>query len=127
MSFGRPPQLTQFSVLPPDRGSSRLITMVPASSVPFELPSDLGHLRKGECKTQMMKYMACLKANGNNSLACRAESGGYLDCRMKCGLMEQEEWKNLGLSDVMAKQEASKVEQQAPAAQAKASAPSKST
>jgi hypothetical protein len=31
----------------------------------------------------MMKYMTCLKANGNNTFPCRVESGDYLQCRMQ--------------------------------------------
>ncbi|EJD55196.1 hypothetical protein AURDEDRAFT_49678 [Auricularia subglabra TFB-10046 SS5] len=84
MSFGRPPQLTNFSVLPPDRGS-------------FPLDHD----------AQMMLYMSCLKEHGNSSIPCRVESAQYLDCRMNKGLMERDEWRNLGLADVMAKKDAS--------------------
>ena len=63
-----------------------------------------------------MVYMKCLKNNENTSTACRALSRDYLECRMQkwvlhCrksgllirihrGLMERDEWKNLGLNNV---------------------------
>ncbi|KZV92502.1 hypothetical protein EXIGLDRAFT_768943 [Exidia glandulosa HHB12029] len=101
MSFGRPPQLTNFSVLPPDRGS-------------FPLDHD------GECKAQMMKYMKCLQSHGNSSIPCRVESGQYLECRMN-GLMERDEWRNLGLADVMDKKDAPASTPAAPASDKTAS------
>ena len=71
----------------------------------------------GECKDYMTAYMGCLKTNKNDSTPCRPLSKNYLDCRMrKCvclfievgrcmltavvidrrGLMEKDEWQNLG-------------------------------
>lgn len=68
----------------------------------------------GECKDQMQRYMSCLRANSSTSSPCRPLSKEYLDCRMSksavlhavdaictenplCrGLMERDEWKNLG-------------------------------
>ena len=65
-----------------------------------------------------MLYMACLKEHGSTSTPCRALSREYLDCRMqrfvtRClplirgrttgydrGLMERDDWKNLGLANV---------------------------
>ncbi|KAF7978909.1 hypothetical protein HWV62_44431 [Athelia sp. TMB] len=70
-----------FSPKPPDRGS---------------FPLD----HYGECKDQMMQYMACLRQNGSTSTPCRILSKDYLDCRMNNGLMERDEWKNLGLSNL---------------------------
>ncbi|KAF7975747.1 hypothetical protein HWV62_8529 [Athelia sp. TMB] len=82
MSFGRPPSMNiGFSPKPPDRGS---------------FPLD----HYGECKDQMMQYMACLRQNGSTSTPCRILSKDYLDCRMNNGLMERDEWKNLGLSNL---------------------------
>ncbi|KIJ45611.1 hypothetical protein M422DRAFT_166273 [Sphaerobolus stellatus SS14] len=81
MSFGRPPSFSSFKPSAPDRGS-------------FPLDHD------GECKTKMMDYMTCLQKNANNSEPCRLQSKEYLECRMNRGLMQQEEWKNLGLGDV---------------------------
>jgi len=82
MSFGRPPSINiGFKKSPPDRGS-------------FPLDHD------GECKDQMKLYMDCLRKNLSTSSSCRHLSRGYLDCRMNKGLMERDEWKNLGLSDL---------------------------
>ncbi|KZT23815.1 hypothetical protein NEOLEDRAFT_1029180, partial [Neolentinus lepideus HHB14362 ss-1] len=82
MSFGRPPSIsTGFQVTPPDRGS---------------FPLD----HYGECKDQMMAYVTCLRNNSNSSTPCRHLNKAYLECRMNKGLMERDEWKNLGLSNV---------------------------
>ncbi|KAJ7042630.1 hypothetical protein C8F04DRAFT_945551 [Mycena alexandri] len=78
MSFGRPPSINVgFKPAPPDRGS---------------FPLD----HYGECKDQMKLYMTCLRANSSTSSPCRLLSKDYLDCRMNKGLMERDEWKNLG-------------------------------
>ncbi|KJA26110.1 hypothetical protein HYPSUDRAFT_64321 [Hypholoma sublateritium FD-334 SS-4] len=80
MSFGRPPSINVgFKVSAPDRGS---------------FPLD----HYGECKSKMQLYMSCLKQNGSESSPCRILSKDYLDCRMNKGLMEKDEWKNLGLA-----------------------------
>ncbi|RSH79792.1 Cytochrome c oxidase assembly protein cox19 [Apiotrichum porosum] len=82
MSFGRPGGLADtFKVLPPQRGS-------------FPLDHD------GDCKTFMLSYMKCLKANKSDSGECRLEARGYLQCRMDHGLMDQDDMQNLGLGDV---------------------------
>ncbi|KAF9229546.1 hypothetical protein BS17DRAFT_27121 [Gyrodon lividus] len=82
MSFGRPPSINVgFQTTPPDRGS-------------FPLDHD------GECKDQMMQYMDCLKKNSSTSTPCRIFSKQYLECRMSKGLMERDDFKNLGLSNV---------------------------
>ncbi|XP_006454724.1 hypothetical protein AGABI2DRAFT_133403 [Agaricus bisporus var. bisporus H97] len=82
MSFGRPPSINiGSSPLPPDRGS---------------FPLD----HYGECKEQMLVYMKCLKENSSTSTPCRALSRSYLDCRMRKGLMERDDWSNLGLDKV---------------------------
>jgi cytochrome c oxidase assembly protein subunit 19 len=82
MSFGRPPSINVgFKVTAPDRGS---------------FPLD----HYGECRDKMQLYMACLKENGSTSTPCRDLSRDYLDCRMNKGLMEKDEWKNLGLANV---------------------------
>ncbi|KAL1739573.1 hypothetical protein HDZ31DRAFT_13047, partial [Schizophyllum fasciatum] len=78
MSFGRPPSVNLgFKPSPPDRGS---------------FPLD----HYGECKDFMTAYMGCLKTNQNDSTPCRPLSKNYLDCRMRKGLMEKDEWQNLG-------------------------------
>ncbi|KAJ7462756.1 hypothetical protein B0H11DRAFT_94883 [Mycena galericulata] len=78
MSFGRPPSINVgFKPTPPDRGS---------------FPLD----HYGECKEQMKLYMTCLRDNSSTSSPCRLLSKDYLDCRMTKGLMERDEWKNLG-------------------------------
>ncbi|KAI0768632.1 hypothetical protein BD413DRAFT_479070 [Trametes elegans] len=82
MSFGRPPSLSGgFSVSPPDRGS---------------FPLD----HYGECKQFMQAYLDCLRTNGSNSTPCRHLNRDYLECRMARGLMERDDWRNLGLNNV---------------------------
>ncbi|KAI0762737.1 hypothetical protein C8Q74DRAFT_1206770 [Fomes fomentarius] len=82
MSFGRPPSLSGgFSVQPPDRGS---------------FPLD----HYGECKQYMTTYLDCLRKNKNNSTPCRHLNRDYLECRMARGLMDRDEWQNLGLNGV---------------------------
>ncbi|EPQ61034.1 hypothetical protein GLOTRDRAFT_31317 [Gloeophyllum trabeum ATCC 11539] len=82
MSFGRPPSIsTGFQVTPPDRGS---------------FPLD----HYGECRDFMTAYMNCLRNNNNSSTPCRHLNKAYLECRMNKGLMEKDDWKNLGLSNV---------------------------
>ncbi|KDQ14912.1 hypothetical protein BOTBODRAFT_32278 [Botryobasidium botryosum FD-172 SS1] len=83
MSFGRPPSFTSFTVLPPERGS---------------FPLD----HEGECQLAMKTYLKCLRSNGNDNGKCRELSKAYLDCRMNRGLMERDEWKNLGFADTPA-------------------------
>ncbi|KAL9715820.1 Cytochrome c oxidase assembly protein cox19 [Leucoagaricus gongylophorus] len=87
MSFGRPPSINiGLTPSPPDRGS---------------FPLD----HYGECKAVMTMYMECLKENSNNSTPCRALNRDYLDCRMQKGLMEWDDWRNLGLQNVNSKME----------------------
>ncbi|TFL06354.1 hypothetical protein BDV98DRAFT_499155 [Pterulicium gracile] len=82
MSFGGPPSLGgSVKGGPPDRGS---------------FPLD--HF--GECKDEMKLYMDCLRKNSGTSTECQGVSKAYLHCRMKKGLMEQDDWRNLGLSNV---------------------------
>ncbi|KAF9481719.1 hypothetical protein BDN70DRAFT_514317 [Pholiota conissans] len=82
MSFGRPPSINVgFKVSAPDRGS---------------FPLD----HYGECKDKMQLYMACLKQSESTSTPCRSLSKDYLDCRMNKGLMEKDEWVNLGLANL---------------------------
>jgi cytochrome c oxidase assembly protein subunit 19 len=74
-------------------------------------------LSSGECKQFMTRYLDCLKKNSSASSECRHLNRDYLDCRMqKCvirvqlaryalthgrsGLMEKDEWKNLGLANL---------------------------
>ncbi|KAH9927529.1 uncharacterized protein BXZ73DRAFT_48817 [Epithele typhae] len=83
MSFGRPPSLSGgFSVSAPDRGS---------------FPLDHYGAR---CKQYMQSYLDCLRKNGSNSTPCRHLNKDYLECRMARGLMERDDWKNLGLNGV---------------------------
>ncbi|KAI0067938.1 hypothetical protein BV25DRAFT_893381 [Artomyces pyxidatus] len=82
MSFGRPPSIsTGFQVTPPNRGS---------------FPLD----HYGECKDIMTQYLECLRKNSSTSSECRHLNRDYLGCRMQKGLMEQDEWKNLGLTNL---------------------------
>ncbi|KIM34367.1 hypothetical protein M408DRAFT_325782 [Serendipita vermifera MAFF 305830] len=81
MSFGRPGSSQILQAAPPDRGS-------------FPLDHD------GECKAMMSAYLKCLKENKSASTPCRNLTKGYLDCRMQRGLMQKEEWENIGLGAV---------------------------
>jgi len=47
-----------------------------------------------------MSYMNCLRQNSSTSSSCRVLSKEYLDCRMNKGLMERDDWKNLGLANL---------------------------
>ncbi|KAI0052909.1 hypothetical protein FA95DRAFT_1553210 [Auriscalpium vulgare] len=79
MSFGRPPSIsTGFQVTPPNRGS---------------FPLD----HYGECKVFMTQYLDCLRKNSSTSTECRHLNRDYLACRMQKGLMDQDDFKNLGL------------------------------
>ena len=60
----------------------------------------------GECKVFMLKYMICLRENGNNNTNCRSQSKDYLDCRMEAGLMIKEDWKKLGYGDLIGEKKA---------------------
>ncbi|CAG8680917.1 10036_t:CDS:2 [Acaulospora colombiana] len=99
MSFGRPGSGSILQVNPPDRGSFPLdhdgmhLSLIPS----IENANDS---RIGECKEMMMAYLKCLKENKSTSTPCRTMSKTYLDCRMKRGLMQQEEWEKLGLGSV---------------------------
>ncbi|KAG8933564.1 Cytochrome c oxidase assembly protein cox19 [Tulasnella sp. 418] len=81
MSFGRPPSFDAFKVSPPERGS---------------FPLD----HEGECKEFMKSYLKCLRTYGQESVNCRVFSKNYLECRMTRGLMDRDEWKNLGYAQV---------------------------
>ncbi|CAE6475526.1 unnamed protein product [Rhizoctonia solani] len=81
MSFGRPPTFSPFTPTPPDRGS---------------FPLD----HEGECKSFMTSYLRCLFKNKNDITPCRHLNRDYLECRMKRGLMERDNWSNLGLGNV---------------------------
>ena len=67
----------------------------------------------------MQVYLDCLRKNGSNSTPCRHLNKDYLECRMsrcvatrptirlsdrltceRSGLMQRDEWKNLGLGSV---------------------------
>lgn len=66
---------------PPERGS-------------FPLDHD------SECSTIMKDYLTCLKlVHGTNAHGCRLLAKSYLKCRMDHGLMDHDEWKNLGLPE----------------------------
>lgn len=48
----------------------------------------------------MKDYLRCLKlVEGTNAHGCRLLAKSYLKCRMDHGLMDQEEWRNLGLPE----------------------------
>ncbi|CAK9786395.1 hypothetical protein CC85DRAFT_288924 [Cutaneotrichosporon oleaginosum] len=145
MSFGRPGALSDtFKVSPPQRGSFPLdhdgecgvcavdpfLSPVTNRARCFMVGSVVSLLRRplsqsltvGECKSFMVSYMKCLKANKNNSGACRPEARDYLGCRMDNDLMGRDDWSNLGLGDVP--ETAAKAASSAPSESAKASASS---
>lgn len=78
---GAPPAKWSARLAPPDRGS---------------FPLD----HEGECKKFMTDYLACLKTSRGDNQPCRLHSKRYLACRMDRGLMEKDDWSNLGYSDV---------------------------
>jgi cytochrome c oxidase assembly protein subunit 19 len=89
MSFGRPPSIGEnFKINPPQRGSFPLdhegthhffvLDGVTSSHTGLALPI----FRTGDCKTFMLEYLGCLKANGNDNGKCRLLSKRYLECRM---------------------------------------------
>lgn len=41
----------------------------------------------GECKPLKKEFIACLKSQGNEHIACKDLSRRYLECRMDRGLM----------------------------------------
>ncbi|EIM23211.1 putative cytochrome c oxidase assembly protein Cox19 [Wallemia mellicola CBS 633.66] len=82
MGFGNPSTSNNiFSITPPARGS-------------FPLDHD------GDCTKPMKEYLKCLKSNRNNNGACRELSKSYLKCRMQNGLMENDNFDNLGFTGV---------------------------
>ncbi|KAF9511975.1 hypothetical protein BS47DRAFT_1298345 [Hydnum rufescens UP504] len=81
MSFGRPPGLSNILVAPPERGS-----------FPLDHEGKRGRLPS--------LYLKCLREHKNSNSQCRSLSKDYLECRMSRGLMERDDWKNLGLADV---------------------------
>ncbi|KAI0257341.1 hypothetical protein BJV78DRAFT_1115527 [Lactifluus subvellereus] len=91
MSFGRPPSIsTGFQVTPPNRGSFPLDH--------YGLNSY--QIVTNACKEFMTRYLECLNSNSSASSECRHLNRDYLNCRMQNGLMEKDQWKNLGLADV---------------------------
>ncbi|TIA91099.1 hypothetical protein E3P99_01249 [Wallemia hederae] len=82
MGFGNPSTSNNiFSINPPARGS-------------FPLDHD------GDCTQPMKVYLDCLKKNKNNNGACRELSKSYLKCRMNNGLMDNDNFDNLGFTGV---------------------------
>mmetsp|Transcript_20609 Transcript_20609/g.61461 ORF Transcript_20609/g.61461 Transcript_20609/m.61461 type:complete len:120 (-) Transcript_20609:269-628(-) len=65
---------------PPERGS---------------FPLDHGK----ECTPLKKEFLACLKAHGNEHVACRALSQRYIECRMDRGLMARDDLKNVGFGN----------------------------
>eukprot|EP00698_Gefionella_okellyi_P017065 TRINITY_DN4947_c0_g1_i1.p2 TRINITY_DN4947_c0_g1~~TRINITY_DN4947_c0_g1_i1.p2 ORF type:complete len:116 (+),score=16.37 TRINITY_DN4947_c0_g1_i1:114-461(+) len=51
----------------------------------------------GDCKQYADEYLACLKRNGNESIACKEQSKAFLVCRTETGLMAKEDLEALGL------------------------------
>ncbi|KAI0562475.1 cytochrome c oxidase assembly protein COX19 [Gracilaria domingensis] len=51
-----------------------------------------------ECKPFAIAYKQCLDSNDRVTSKCRKEARAYLECRMERGLMAQECWEKLGLS-----------------------------
>ena len=72
-------------------------TFTPTAPVKGSFPLD----HEGECKKSMLRYMICLRENGNQNSECRALSKAYLDCRMEKQLMTREDWDKLGFGDLV--------------------------
>ena len=73
--------LSSWTPNPPERGS---------------FPLDHEH----DCSHIMKDYVACIKlVQGSNAHGCRLLAKSYLKCRMDHGLMDRDEWKNLGLPE----------------------------
>jgi len=72
----------------------------PVAPVKGSFPLD----HEGECKKFMLRYMICLRENGNQNSECRSLSKDYLDCRMEKQLMLKEDWDKLGFADIVSKQ-----------------------
>ncbi|PXF48180.1 Cytochrome c oxidase assembly protein COX19 [Gracilariopsis chorda] len=51
-----------------------------------------------ECKAFAIAYERCLDENNRVTSKCRKEARAYLECRMERGLMVQESWDKLGMS-----------------------------
>ncbi|KAG6910556.1 hypothetical protein DXG01_009506 [Tephrocybe rancida] len=45
--------------------------------------------------------MKCMRENESTSTLCREMSRNYLECRMTKGLMERDEWGNLGMANLV--------------------------
>ena len=75
-------------------------TFSPVAPIKGSFPLD----HDGECKVFMLKYMICLRENGNNNTNCRTQSKDYLDCRMEKQLMAKEDWRKLGFGDLVSDQ-----------------------
>lgn len=72
----------------------------PVAPVKGSFPLD----HEGECKKFMLRYMICLRENGNQNSECRKLSKDYLDCRMEKQLMAREDWSKLGFGDLVNEQ-----------------------
>ncbi|KAG6866868.1 hypothetical protein C0991_008804 [Blastosporella zonata] len=104
MSFGRPPSINVgFKTSPPDRGSFPLDHYGPSNFLVCGYPKPDQIL--GECKGMMTLYMKCMRDNESTSTLCREMSKNYLECRMSKGLMERDEWGNLGMANLVKKEE----------------------
>ena len=68
---------------PPERGS---------------FPLDHG----SECTPLKEAFLRCLRAQGNEHVACRELSKRYLECRMDRGLMARDDLKNVGFDEAAA-------------------------
>ncbi len=75
-------------------------TFSPIAPVKGSFPLD----HEGECKKFMLRYMICLRENGNQNSECRALSKDYLDCRMEKQLMAREDWSKLGFGDLISEE-----------------------
>ena len=74
---------SRFQNQPPERGS-------------FPLDHDRA------CTPLRDEFLACLKAEGNEHVACRALSERYLACRMDKNLMARDAMENIGFGAALA-------------------------
>lgn len=56
--------------------------------------------KEGLCKTEMLEFMLCMHDKSSLNHECQPRIREYLECRMRNGLMDQEEFHKLGLGKV---------------------------
>jgi len=89
----------------------------PAKRAPPPTPPDKGSFpldHFGDCQAAQAEYLTCVRASMRNSFECKPLMKSYLECRMKHGLMAQEDLGRLGFDDGAAAQGTSQKQQPKP-------------